>query len=157
MCGVAALKARYWMVKLMSNTIEVRGLERLVRKYERMGKNIDKGMKSIAHTGALYAHSKIPPYPPSRGTRYRRTGTLGRSIKANARRRGMNSYEGVIGTKVEYAPWVISETKGNNQAGPQAWFHKDRWWTLQKVVRDNQKGIVGAMKQQLLALIRKAD
>jgi hypothetical protein len=62
----------------------------------------------------------------------------------------------VIGTDVKYAPWVISEKKGKNQAGPQAWFHKERWYTLQGVVRDNQESIINVYRRGIRRLLRRA-
>ena len=72
---------------------------------------------------------KYPPKPE--GSKYRRTGTLGRSLTSFAHGDSIHSVkriaggvEGRWGTNVKYAPYVIDQNS-------QAWMHKGRWWTLQ--------------------------
>lgn len=140
----------------MTKTFEIRGLERLERKYAKLGKDLGPELKQLSDRAAVYAHSKVPPYPPPPpNSRYTRTGTLGRRITTKARKLGPTRYVGVIGTDVKYAPWVISTSKGKNSAGPQAWMHKNRWWTLQGVIKDNREGIVEIYRQGIRRLLRR--
>lgn len=116
--------------------IEVVGLEELDRRYKKIGKNLGPELRSLTQEAILYVHSQVPPYPPARaGSQYRRTGTLGRTITTKVIEPvGRGIYSGIIGTNTRYAPWVISDEVGANQAGPQAWFHRGIWYTLQEVV-----------------------
>lgn len=134
-------------------TFEIRGLEKLERKYAKLGKDLGPEIKKLSEKAAVYAHSKVPPYPPPP---HRRTGTMGRKITTKARKLGPVRYAGVIGTDTKYAPWVISTQKGRNSAGPQAWFHKGRWYTLQGVVKDNKDGIIAVYRQGIRRLLRRA-
>lgn len=94
--------------------------------------------------------SVIPPYPPTRpGQRYRRTLTLGRRFSVGVDDAHRQNFRGWIGTDVSYAPWVISEEKTPSGAGPQAWMHAGRWWTLHGVARDNLDDAVNYMMEDL--------
>lgn len=92
-------------------------------------------LTSATKKAVLYVHSTVPPYPATRpNQKYIRTETLGRKITTEVRPVTGTRVVGVIGSDTVYAPWVISD-KAVGKRGPQAWMHKDRWWTLQDVVR----------------------
>ena len=120
---------------------------------------LDKGTKLSRALGpamkhaVLYAQSEIPAYPPaSLDSSYRRTGTLGRSVTsmqgqapgALSRVESLGSHTvGYLGTNVTYAPWVIDDNR-------QAYMHRGRWWTLQKVVQKAKPGIIKILRKSIL-------
>lgn len=129
---------------MMQAQIEIRGLDRVRRKLERMKQSIRPQMEKATREAIHYVHSQVPAYPPPPPTStYRRTGTLGRSVTvfqhhapgALSRVEPLgDEVRGVIGTAIEYAPDVIDERH-------QARMHKGRWYTLQRVVRQATVGI----------------
>lgn len=103
--------------------------------------NYSKAVNANILKAILYLHGKTPGYPPEpMGSTYRRTGTLGRSVTslqggapgAISRVRSMGkSIQGIWGTNVEYAQWVIDE-------GKQAKAHVGRWFTLQGILEEEE-------------------
>lgn len=143
----------------MANDIryEIKGLDKLEKKLDKLGKDLSSSHKKLAEAGALYVHSQIPSYPePRPGSSYRRTNTLGRTFTAKAKRLSSGRWAGAVGTPITYAPWVVSEEKGNNGKGPQAWFHKGRWWTLQKVVKDSARGVKNVYRSAIRRMLKEA-
>lgn len=133
--------------------VEIRGLDELVRKAQRMGRDTGPMLTRTMDRAVKYVHSQVPPYPPAPpDSRYRRTGLLGRSITTEVRALGGTTV-GVIGTNVAYAPDVISSEPANG-AGPQAWYHKRTgWYTLQGVVAKAERQIVVIFEAALDRLI----
>ena len=87
--------------------------------------------RQIAEESAALLKSNIPPYPPPpAGSKYKRTGKLGRGITAEVVTIASNISAILSATTdaVPYAPYVIDERH-------QAWMHRGRWWTLQAVAR----------------------
>lgn len=73
----------------------------------------------------LESGMKVYPSPPS-GSRYRRTGTLGRRWTHEVTGGG-NSLTGKVGNNTAYGPWVQSD-------GFQASIHQGRWQTDKQVL-----------------------
>ena len=114
--------------------IEFRGWDEFERRMNALGQ-VGVWAKPIMDRAVKYVHSQVPSYPsPPSTSRYRRTGTLGRTITTEVRSLTGNDVVGSIGTRTVYAPWVISSEKGKDGRGPQAKVHKGRWYTLQGVV-----------------------
>jgi len=119
-----------------NTTFTIKGLDSLNARLKGMtGAEIQKTLKQTTDKAVKYVHSQVPPYPaPPPASCYSRTGMLGRSINTQVKEVG-SEIQGVIGSPIEYSPWVISsEAVAEVGAGPQAWMHKGRWWTLQEVV-----------------------
>lgn len=132
--------------------IEIRGLDKLQRKFEALGKDLKPDMEKAMDRAMKYTHGEVPDYPaPPANSRYTRTHVLGNSITTEVRAVG-NDVVGVIGTDVVYAPWVIS-TEAAGGAGPQAYMHRGRWWTLQKVVEGARDGIIEIFEKAIAKLI----
>ena len=129
-------------------TITIRGLEELLRKIKRMDGDVKPMLIRATEKAVKYVHGTVPEYPaPRPGQRYVRTGTLGRSITTEVKPLG-SEIVGKIGTNTVYAPWVISEESAGGR-GPQAWMHKDRWWTLQGVVRKARGAVVRIFQKEI--------
>jgi hypothetical protein len=136
--------------------IEIRGLQKLSNKYAKLGKDLYPEMEKTTEKAADLFLENIPPYPEQgvNVTGYKRTGSLGRKWTRKVSRVGSQAI-GKIGTNQSYAPWVVSEEVGNNGAGPQAWFHQDRWWTIQQVARDVAPKIYKLYRQWVRRMLRK--
>jgi hypothetical protein len=94
-------------------------------------KAILPGMKR----GFYMVHQHLPPYPsPPENSSYVRTGKLGQSITEEVTAQG-NDVVGVIGSNIQYAPYVIG---GDDE---QAWMHEGRWWQLPNVVEKDLDAI----------------
>lgn len=121
-------------------TVTLTGLDEVLKRLDE--KKIRRAAEDGMAKGMLYVHSTVPPYPaPPAMSSYRRTGTLGRSITTETRAKG-GDIEGVIGTNIDYAPYVISETE-------QARVHKGRWWTLHDVVRKAAAQVVEFIRAEV--------
>lgn len=134
-------------------TIEIRGLDGVRRELEKVRKGILETEKKAMEAGMGTMLRGVPAYPEKpEGSRYRRTGTLGRRIGTRVNVVG-NEVVGAIGTNTVYAPWVISE-EAVGERGPQARVHRGRWWTLQGVVRENAEEVVRVTREWLERLFR---
>lgn len=135
--------------------IQIRGLDKLEAKYAKLGKDLYPEMAKETDRQAKFVLSKIPRYPPQGAnvTGYQRTGTLGRKWTSSVERVGATAV-GKIGIALWYAPWVVSEEQGTNRAGPQAWFHKGRWWTIQQVVKDVTPQVVKNFRKWVRRMLR---
>jgi hypothetical protein len=134
---------------------EIKGLDKLERKFAKLGRDFPGAMRDMAKEGALFVHSKVPPAPSARpGSRYIRTNKLLQTLTAKDKKISRNEYAGVIGSSIEYAPYVISDTKGLNQKGPQAWFHKGVWKVIQDVIRENKRGILDIYRERIAQLLK---
>lgn len=137
----------------MADNVVIYGLDELSGKIKRMRGELKTDLEKVTSRAVLYAHSQIPPYPPTReGQKYRRTGTLGREITAEVRTIGSETV-GVIGSPTVYAPWVISDEAVGDR-GPQAWMHEDRWWTLQDVLEKARPKILGLYRRWVKSWIK---
>ena len=136
--------------------VEVVGLDKLLKKLDKMGFNVSAELKILMKKATIFVLGKIPGYPPPRpDQKYRRSGTLGRSYTDKVEQIG-NTVVGKIGTAIVYSPWVVSSKHVPALGtGPQSWFHKDRWYTLQDVVLQNTRQIVAIFKSGLTELLRK--
>ena len=133
-------------------TIRLVGFDEFDDKMRRLG-NVAQWAKPIMDKAVLFVHSQVPAYPaPPSTSRYRRTGTLGRTITTEVKSLG-NDIAGSIGTKTVYAPYVISTEKVGGR-GPQAWMHKGRWWLLQDVVMGQADKVKQIFETGIRALLK---
>lgn len=133
--------------------IEIKGLDELRDQMKAKGEKMRPELRKATDRAIKFVHGKVPGYPAAiQGSRYRRTGTLGRSITTTVKTIGSDEV-GVIGTKVIYAPWVISE-EAVGEIGPQTLVHKGRWYTLQGVVRDAIEDVRKIFQDAVDALLK---
>jgi hypothetical protein len=129
----------------MDYNIDSSDLKRVQKKLKDMPGLLDKNMKTAMTDSMLLLWSNVPPYPaPPENSKYRRTGTLGRTLgsgegggKASGQPTvysisgsGINM-AGKFGTSLAYAKYVIDATR-------QAYMHVGRWWTM-KTILDNAR------------------
>lgn len=122
----------------MSAGIEVKGLTELIQRMSDYPRQLKEAMKVAVDATLLALWGAVPPYPaPPQGSKYVRTGTLGRSLGSGdgggasgghpsiftEKNLGNANFEARFGTNLEYAPYVI----GDNT---QAWMHQGRWWVM---------------------------
>lgn len=119
--------------------ISVSGLDQIIKRMQAFPEKLDGNMQATMDATLLAVNEHVPAYPPAPPTsRYRRTGTLGRtlgsSITGGAKgepeiytvQKMGETWEGRFGTNLSYAPYVIDENK-------QTRIHQRRWWTLPQV------------------------
>lgn len=143
----------------MSNedvSVEILGVEKVEKYFKELGRDFKPALRKLSKDVSLYVHSQIPSYPTARPTStYRRTGTLGRTIYADTKETNNKRYfQSIIGSNREYAPWTISEDKNRHGNGPQAWFHKRRWYTLQEVARKSSRAVYRIYRKGIKRLLR---
>lgn len=150
----------------MSQVVEVKGLKELIGKMQAFPVELAKTV-SIGMAASLNVFwENVPPYPRQKpNTKYRRTGTLGRSLGSGEtggakglepsvytiRKLGEGNMEGKFGTNLSYAPYVIGDT---TQAGQN--FH---WWQMRDIAYLSQGKVKeiwnGIMKKMADFLERK--
>lgn len=137
--------------------IRMHGLDQYTGKMQRISTNMPGELKKLTEKAVLYAQSEIPGYPaaPS-GSTYRRKGTLGRAVTAApgsplpslTRVESLGAgVRGVIGGRLDYIGYVID-------AVSQAWMHRNRWYTLQKVIEGARGGIEKIYRTGILDLFK---
>lgn len=134
----------------------ISGEKRVIRKVEQL-QRLDKKLQPAMKDAVLYVHSTTPGYPPAPvGSRYHRTGTLGRSVTTMQGQApgALSRVEpiskgvvGVVGTNVKYGKFVIDRRR-------QARWNRGRWWTLQGVVDKAKPGIKRILEKAINAVIR---
>lgn len=125
----------------MNVKLEVTGLEELRDRFKRAPKKFNSALKKTLEAALLKIWEIVGNlgYPrPPQGSKYTRTGTLGRTIGTSqfGGRSGSkpeiykiekfgNYQTGEFGTRLHYARYVIGEK--------QAWMHVGRWWNIKQV------------------------
>lgn len=138
-------------------TIEVEGLDEFVAACGKTGPELKRALTAGMEKGVLYVHQSVPPYPPApAGSRYRRTGSLGRTVTAMAGQvQGAigrvqpiaGGVQGLVGSALPYAPPVIGEA--------QAGMHRGRWWRLVDVVKQALPGVKRELEKAVGAALER--
>jgi len=134
----------------MPVNIEITGLEELTRRFRAFPGRLRKAMDITMLAAITTLWENVPPYPakPTDST-YRRTGTLGKTLGVDmsgkksgepqifkVRTMGSGSLEGVFGTNLKYAPFVIGERS-------QTKAHRaNKWWTILTIAKNASAKIV---------------
>ena len=133
----------------MTNTIEIKGLDELIRRMQAFPTQLKAAMDATMDAAMLVLWENVPPYPPPPdGSTYTRTGTLGRTLgsgpgggKASGTpevyevRELGGGYVGRFGTNLEYAPYVIGD---DDQAR-----HMQHWWKIGSIAGKSEEKIRG--------------
>ena len=125
----------------MKTTIEVHGLDELHARFRRFPEKYTKAVAKTLEAALLILQGSVPKYPrPPAGSKYRRTGLLGRSLGASEAgskmgkpdisetRRAHGYQEAHFGTRLKYAPYVVGD-RAAQQSG-----RMKHWWTVPQTV-----------------------
>lgn len=162
----------------MKTHIVIHGLDQLRHKLDDMAKKTGHGLDEPMKKALLFVHQRVPPESSvprpgpgewaaktspaqkraffaqlrKQGGWRHRTNNIVRGITTEVRTitRGVT---GLIGTNSDRAGFVISKERIAGQ-GPQALFHRDRWFTLQDVVEKSQDGVIAIFKDWIQGLVQ---
>ena len=147
------------------NTIEVKLTPPdLLERLRDHPKELNEGMQEAMYQSLLHIQYSVGSYPVYK-SKYQRTGQLGRSLgvsesggrigfadEQEVKPIGQHVVEGVIGTNLKYAPYVIGDGPGPAQAK-----HMRHWWTMKTVKAKAEKapGIVAIFEKMVEKLAKK--
>lgn len=132
---------------MANNVIEYKGLDELIMLMKQFPQKLRQISKMGMEASLLVLWENIPPYPaPPPDSKYRRTGTLGRTLGSSegggktggqpdvyeTKAIGAHDYEGRFGTNLNYAPYVIGEEQAR---------HMSHWWKLTSIIPIAEKKI----------------
>jgi hypothetical protein len=123
--------------------VTVTGVDIIIKRLNAFPKKFNESLLSTMKAALQQVREKMPAYPPAPvGSRYKRTGKLGRSLGVGGsgmgggaggrpsiykiQKFGAHGVVGTLGSNVEYAEYVV----GENQAG----MHSSNWWKLSDVL-----------------------
>ena len=147
------------------NTIEVKLTPPdLVERLQAYPKELNEETQKAMYQALLHIQDSVGPYPVYKSD-YVRTGQLGRSLgvsevgqrigfadEQEVKPIGQHVVEGVIGTNLKYAPYVIGDGPGPAQAK-----HMRHWFTMKDVRARAEKapGIVGIFEKMVEKLAKR--
>jgi hypothetical protein len=144
------------MAKNIKNGVIVEGAAEIIRRFgSEYPMKAQSVFRKMIDTILLVLQGEIPGYPPKpSSSNYDRTGQLGRSLGSSQsggmlgspdireiRQLGMGSYEGRLGSILEYASDVIGP-KGIQRA-----FFAQYWWRLESVLGKSFSKIMGVVNR----------
>jgi hypothetical protein len=109
--------------------LEIKGLDKLLARFKQAPKLIEAELEDAGDSVLAVGIQKLAAYPPApSGSRYRRTGALGRGWRTTDRRFVVAgaARSVVLRNPVSYMPVVQGK-------GQQAKVHKGRWATVEDV------------------------
>ena len=119
-------------------TMEVQGLDALIRRFGKGNLIVRQEAGDALEKGVVLLHRKLagytqntPPKPP--GSMYVRTFTLARTFTHKVER---SKFLGRVGTNLHYGPYVMSKSG-------QAAIHRGRWYTVESVGEEQTPVING--------------
>ena len=114
-------------------SIEIRGIEKLKRKFSSM--QINDILRPPMQRSVMILQAALAKYPTQRpGSTYRRTGTLGRAWTTSVNNQS-GKLVGRVGNNVVYVPFVQSSKF-------QRPYNRRRWQTDEQVVEQNRSRII---------------
>ena len=126
-------------------TITIKGVDELSAKLDKAARN--DVLLPPMHRAVMRIQRVMATYPPQRmGSRYIRTGTLGRkwTTKVTTSKGGVR---GKVGNNTPYGPVVQSSQF-------QASIHRGRWQTDENVVRINSAAIIADFERAISAALK---
>lgn len=113
----------------------------LIRRMGNYPHRLDQAMKKTTEAGLLVVWEHVPSYPDRPGSRYERTGQLGRSLGVGqnggtlgvpdiftVKKHGSTEWHGDFGSNLDYAQDVVGEFG-------QKPIHKGIWWTMKTIAK----------------------
>lgn len=133
----------------MPVTIKIDGLAEALRRFETIPAKVNSNMRSLMDKSMRVLLENVLPYPPKpEGSKYIRTGLLGKSIGASGAKPTIYSItgagadiRGAFGTKLSYAKYVIGEPGDPAYLPGQARVHQGRWWTMGTIKSNSEAKI----------------
>lgn len=127
-------------------SIEIKGINELIKRLGAI--NAIKVLEPPMQRAVYRVQQAMQDYPPApRGSRYIRTGTLGRRWTTRITR-SSNGITGAIGNNTAYGPLVQS-------ARFQTRFHKRTGWTTdERAVKENERAIVDDFQRAIQAALK---
>lgn len=149
----------------MKTSFEVHGLDELRARFRQFPEKYSKAVAKTLQASLLVLQGAVPAYPrPPAGSKYRRTGLLGRSLGASESGGKMGKadiqetvkahgyQEAHFGTRTKYAPHVVGDYAAQ-QSGRMR-----HWWTVpQDVVRGASDKITSTFQRLGVALAKFLD
>jgi len=118
-----------------SDNVQIEGLEQLVRAFEQFPERMGDEVARAIDSSLFLLQTKLAVYPAAiPGSRYERTGTLGRlwtSASHTVKRIGSHFYEGSVGNATPGGRYVQSEAM-------QVPVHQGRWQTAEEVIEESR-------------------
>ena len=125
--------------------IQLRGIEEAMAKLG-VAESIEM-LRPPMERSMLLLMADMAKYPRQRsGSRYRRTGTLGRRWTKSVRA-DYGGLTGAVGNNTPYGPYVQSAER-------QAWMHQGVWQTDEAVAHRRQSEIVGDFERAIQRALR---
>jgi hypothetical protein len=125
----------------MKTSYEVHGLDELMARFRQFPEKYSKAVAKTLQAGLLILQGAVPAYPrPPAGSKYRRTGLLGRSLGSSETGSKMGKadisetvkahgyQEAHFGTRLKYAPHVVGDRSSQQSSRMR------RWWTVPQTV-----------------------
>ncbi len=135
--------------------VRIVGLEELLKRFDQADEVVRRELRRAMTRAVVGELGRMPSYPPPpAASTYRRTMQLGRSLtamvgrapKAESTVEGMgDTVRGIVGTAVEYAPWVIGQQ--------QARVHRGRWWRLEASVLSHKPQIEAEFEDAAVRIV----
>jgi hypothetical protein len=122
----------------------IKGYAELMAGFRRFPAIARGAVAKALEKALLLLQGEAADYPVQRsGSRYRRTGTLGRtwtSARREIRQGRGHLLEGRMGNRTPYGPYVQSEAE-------QLAVHRGRWKTIEQILQEQEGAIDGLLGQ----------
>jgi len=149
----------------VKTTYEVHGLDELMARFRQFPEKYSKAVAKTLNAALLVLQGAVPAYPrPPAGSKYRRTGLLGRSLGSSETGSKMGKadisetvkahgyQEAHFGTRLKYAPYVVGDRSSQQSSRMR------HWWTVpQDVVRGASDKITSTFQRLGVALAKFLD
>lgn len=133
-------------------TVRLEGAEELLEGFRSYPAAAKLEVTRALHKALMLLQSAASDYPPGlMGSRYRRTGTLGRLwtvARPQVREVRGHVLEGRVGNRTPYGPYV-------QDPDAQVEVHRGRWATTDEIVREHEEEIGALLSQAGANIVRE--
>lgn len=123
--------------------VQIDGVDAAVARLRNLGTDVFGVVEPALLRAGYRTERDAKEYPPQRPTEYVRTMKLGQSWFTDPVVRSGDELRLMIGTKMEYAPYVRSEER-------QAWMHRGHWRTDEEIKNEQLGPMVEEMRAAIL-------